>query len=278
MLVDLSGQRLHYEASQIELIQSLPFFTKVPSHEEALQYCRSMSRRRYARVPCSLSSNDMHILRTWFMNKESAVLIGEAHGIRTSSRDFAVNLLDLVRQTQISAIWALPAPRIIDNIPDIEDILACLVIQVLELNPSVLSTGVNPISTRHFKAPGTLEKWLQILQRSMQGMKSLLIVLDFTMLQACLRKSNVLEPEEFLEMLVSMTGIQGGTLKVVALTWKLEPIMVRHREDSLEPQVVSTDPGPRKVRLMRNPKFRAAFSARRQKLAVAFREEALTEH
>jgi hypothetical protein len=228
-------------------------------------------------VPYSLSPKDLDILKTWFMDKDFTVLIGEAHGIRTSSRDFAVNLLDLVLPAHISAIWALPVPSIVDNVPDIEDILACLVIQVLELNPSVLSTGVNPISTRHFKPPYTLEKWLKVLQRSIQGMKSLLIVLDFTMLQACLRKSNILEPEEFLEMLVAMTGTRRGVLKVVALTWKLEPIIAKHGADSLEPQFVSTDPGPRKVRLMRNPKFRAAFSARRQKLAVALRERAWTE-
>lgn len=228
-------------------------------------------------MPCALSPKDMGVLKTWFVDKDSAVLIGEAHGIRTSSRDFAVNLLDLVLPAHISAIWALPVPSMVDNIPDIEDILACLVIQALELNPSVLSTGVNPISTRHFRPPYTLEKWLKLLQRSIQGMKSLLIVLDFTMLQACLRKSNVLEPEEFLEMLVGMTGTRRGVLKVVALTWKLEPIIAKHRQDSLEPQFVSTDPGPRKVRLMRNPKFRAVFSARRQKLAVALREGAWTE-
>ena len=276
MSVDLTSQRLNYEGSQIELIQSLPIFEKVLSHENTLQYCRSMTSRRRKRMPCSLSYRDMITLKMWFDSKDSTILIGEAHGIKTSSRDFAVDLLDLVLPTSLPAIWALPMSISSEDVPDFENVLASLVIQALELNPTVLSTGVNPISTRHFRSPLPVDSWLQLLQKSLRGMKYLLIVLDFTMLQACLRKNNILEPAEFLEALLNLKGAQGPKLKIVALTWKLDLVITDRAGGSLAPQLVATDPGPRKVRLMRNPKFRAAFSARRQKLAVALREATLT--
>lgn len=277
MSVDITSQRMNYEGSQIEHIQSLPFFENVPSHQEALQYCRSMTHRRRVRMPCSLSARDTNLLKLWLNSKESSILVGEAHGIRTSSRDFAVNLLDLVIQTSRPAIWALPMSITIGEVPNITDILASLVIQAMELNPSVLSSGINPISTRHFKSSRSEDEWLQLLKKSIQGLKCLLIVLDFTMLQTCLKKSTTLEPEEFLESLLNMSRPQGPTLKIVALTWKLEPVIARRSDDPLATQFVATDPGPRKVRLMRNPKFRAAFSVRRQKLAMALRETNLAD-
>jgi len=276
MLHDISSQRLNYEGSQIELIKSLPFFKMVSNHEDTLQYCRSMTHRRQKRIPWSLSHRSMNTLRTWFESKDCSILIGESHGVKTSSRDFAVNLLDLVLQRSFPVIWALPISISEDDIPDIEGVLASLVIQAMELNPSVLSMGANPISTRHFKSTLSVEQWFQLLQKSIQGMNSLLIVLDFTMLQASLRKSNLLTPEEFLEALLNMKGRLGPNLKIVALTWKLEPVIANRSEDSLATQFIATDPGPSKVRLMRNPRYRAAFSARRQKLAVALREATVT--
>ncbi|CAI6238245.1 unnamed protein product [Periconia digitata] len=273
--VDLTRQRRQYEGSQIEMIQDLPIFQRVPYHEGTLEYCRSMTSRRRKRLSCSLSYTDVIKLKTWFENRNSAILIGEAHGVKTSSRDFAVDLLNLVRPSSLPVVWVLPERLESESVVELEDVMAGLVLQILELNPTLLSTGVNPISTRHFRTSLSVEQWLQLLRKSMQGMKQLLIVLDFTILQATLERSNMYEPEEFLEAFLGLKSIHGPIIKIVALTWKLDHVISGGIDDRFVTELIATDPGPRKVRLMRNPKFRAVFSSRRQKLAVALKESSL---
>lgn len=275
MTEDFSRQRLQYERSQIELIQSLPIFENVPSHEQALTYCQSMASRRRRRISCSLSNKDLSTLKIWFESKGSSILVGQAHGVKSSSRDFAIDLLNLVMPTSLPVVWLLPGSMDIATVPTLEDILASLVIQTLEANPAVLSSGINPIFTRYFRSPIQTDKWLQILKRSMMGMRHLLIIVDLTMLSTSLKQSNTFEAGEFLEALQQLGGTQGPAIKVVALTWKLDTVLSSDMDDNLAIKTITTDPGPRKVRLMRNPKFRAAFGARRQKLAVAFRESHL---
>lgn len=274
--VDLTRQRRQYEGSQIELIQDLPIFQRIPNHQNTLEYCRSMTSRRRKRMSCSFSYADMIKLKMWFESKDSSILIGEAHGVKTSSRDFAVDLLNLVIPSALPAVWVLPERSPTETVVELEDVMADLVLQTLELNPTLLSAGVNPISTRHFRTPLLVEQWFQLLRKSMQGMKQLLIVLDFTMLQACLEISNLYEPDEFLEALLDFSGLHGPIIKIVVLTWKLNHVIIGGMDDRFSTELIATDPGPRKVRLMRNPKFRAIFSSRRQRLAVALKESCLT--
>ncbi|PVH95787.1 hypothetical protein DM02DRAFT_731625 [Periconia macrospinosa] len=272
---DLEIQRGNYQRAQIELITSLPIFSTLPSQEATLKYCQSIASRRRQRISCTLSYRDLLILKTWFETNDSSVLIGQAHGIKTSSRDFAVDLLNLLIPRSIPAIWILPENESMEIMPDLENIMASLVAQTLELNPAAFSAGQHPISTHSFRRPISIKRWFDILQKCMEGLKYLLLVLDFTMLQSCLERSRLLEAEEFLEAMLKLRGPKGPVLKIVALTWKMNPIIDIGEDSNLATELVSTDPGPKKVRLMRNPKFRAAFSARRQRLAVAMKESKL---
>jgi len=212
----------------------------------------------------------MDVLRSWINRKSSGILIGEAHGIKTSSRDFAVDLLDVIMKARIPAIWALPQPtEEEESTVTVEDLLVSLVLQAINLNPSVLSEGVNPISATHFRTIGSVEKLLQLLQRSVKGLKFTIVVVDLMLLKRVLRKSKSLEPEEFLEMLLDMTESHDGIIKIVVLTWRSEAIISETRRESFAADMVVTDPGFRKVRLMKNPQFRIVYNARRGRLSNA---------
>lgn len=273
MSADITSQKVFYQAAQLELLQELPMLKDAPGRVPSLEYCKSMTRRRRSRVPITLSTGDMRDLKSWLSTSTSGVLIGEAHGIKTSSRDFAVDLIDLVLKAKVSAIWALPNGGAEVIVPSIESILASLVVQAIELNPSVLSAQMDPITMKHFKATYDADEWLRLLRKAIQGLQYLLIVVDLSMIRACLKGESAWEPEEFLEKLVEMSRSTKTVVKIVALTWRLDQLIQKDADDKAEMQWIATDPGPRTVRLMRTPKFRMALTARRRKMAQELRDQ-----
>ena len=236
---------------------------QLPSHPQSLQYCRSMTRRRRVRLQCSLSSGDMKILKAWTTSKDSSILISEARGIKTSSRDFAADLIDALLEVNIPAIWSLPS-SIDEEGMTLENLLMALIMQTVSLNPCVLSDGVNPVSVMHFKATRTIDDWFRIFQRCLRGLKRLFIILDLILISKVLKKVHSLELEEFIDMLDGLCHSHDGILKIVALTWRTDTTLYRLSQASPGSTVIGTDPGARKVRLMRNPKYRTAFVSRRQ--------------
>lgn len=231
-----------------------------------------MTQRRRLRIPSSLSLGDIKELKACLASPNSSILIAEAHGIKTSSKDFAVDLLDVAIKSEIPAIWALPEDNATERLTTIEEILASLVLQTIEQNRRVLSEGTTPLSVKHFKTIGSLDGWLQLLRKSIEGLKYLLVVVDLMMIQNCLKRNYTLETEDFLEKILEIAKSMQVSLKIVGLKWKLDDILPRDQEDSTNTHWIFTDLGPRKVRLMRNPKYRAIQRARRQKFALELRE------
>jgi hypothetical protein len=291
-----------YEASQLEMIQSLPLIEAIHSQpNEALQLCRNMKQRRRLRLPLTLPVQEVNTLKAWLnssgMNVHvggtPSILIAEAHGVKTSARDFAVDLIDLIVKSNLAALWVLPGEHSSNTAPvdkhslSIETLLASLVTQALALNPTVLSKGPAPLSLKNFKPGLPIEHWFRLLQQSVSGLPFLLIVLDLPTIRSALRGSNddqSMELDEFLGKILSISNTADGTIKIVALAWKLDEatafltlsgINPCDEESSFaEAPRIATDPGPRKVRMMRNPKFRAVYTARRQKLELALRDAA----
>jgi hypothetical protein len=275
--LDMLAQKQRYEFRQLEIIQSMPSIEGIPKHQNSLQHCRTMTRRRRLRLPSTLSSKDMQTLRAWLMSDSSSLLIAEAHGAKTSSRDFAVHLLDEVLKVQVPAIWALSNSSDTENVPSIEEFLASLVMQVIKLNLSVLSESSNPISVGHIKAAENVDQWLRLLQKSICGLRSLLVVLDFITIRGCLNTEEGLDAEEFLERFLDIADSTKASVKIIALTWRMDHILQENSHNLVDAQRIFTDPGARKMRLMRNPKYRAAYIARRQKVALALREGVWTD-
>ena len=268
--LELRSQRVFFQQTQIQTIRSLPTLESIPSHDDALEYCRSMTRRRRIRLPCSLSLGDLDLLRSWVNRKASGILIAEAHGIKTSSIDFAVDFLDSVDKAGVSSIWALPQPAEEERAVTLEDLLISLILQAISLNPNALSEGVIPIAAFHFRKRESVEELLQLLRRSLKGLNFVIIVIDLTFLNKILERSKLLELDGFLEMLRGMMESHDGILKFVALTWKSEALIPDMRREIIAADVIATDPGLRKVRLMRNPRFRTVYNGQRGRLSSVF--------
>jgi len=205
----------------------------------------------------------MNMLKDWATSNDSSILISEARGIKTSSRDFAADLLDALLEANIPAIWSLPISVDEENMT-LENLLVVLIIQAITLNPGVLSDNVNPVSVMHFKATRTIDDWFRIFQRCLRGIKRLFIILDLILINKVLKKDRSLELDEFIGKLDDLCRSHDGILKIVALTWRTDTILCGLSQDSPGSTVIATDPGARKVRLMRNPKYRTAFASRRQ--------------
>jgi hypothetical protein len=205
----------------------------------------------------------MKVLKAWATSKNSSILIGEACGIKTSSRDFAADLLHALIDANIPAIWSLPSSIDEENMT-LENLLVALIMQAISANSGVLSDCVNPVSVVHFKATRTIDDWFRIFQRCLRGLKRLFIIFDLILISKVLKKDRSLEPEEFIGKLEGLCHSHDGILKIVALTWRTDTTLYRLSQDSPVGTVIATDPGARKVRLMRNPKYRNAFTSRRQ--------------
>ncbi|KAF2093915.1 hypothetical protein NA57DRAFT_61131 [Rhizodiscina lignyota] len=273
VFLNMSSQRHNYETLQMDNIRALPMIEHVPSAEQSLQYCRSMTRRRRVRLKTSLSARDIQWLKTWITNKESSILIGEARGIKTSSRDFAGDLLEALISAEIPVIWFLPSSLDEDDVTA-EKVFISLIMQTINLNPGILSEQVNPVSATHFKTVRTTDEWFTMFQRCLREIQQLYIVLDLILISKLLKKDSSMELDELLEKLEELSERHTGIIKVVLLSWRSDATLSGLSERSVDTHILATDPGPRKIRLMRNPKFRAAFSARGRSVSDALKTSA----
>lgn len=256
----------------MDTIQSLSLIDQVPPHDRSLSYCRSMKRRRRVRFNSSISVGDVARLKSWFASKEFSVVIGEACGLKTSSRDFAVDLVDTLLEAKIPVIWILPS-SLDEGEMTVEHLLVTLIMQALKMNSGVLSEHVNPVSATHFKETRSVKDWFRILQRCLNHFKECVIVLDLILISKVLQKDSPIGLGNFMEMLEDFSRNLRTTVKIVTLTWRSDATLYGLSECLSESLTVTTDPGPRKIRLMRKPKYRAAFSARGNRLSTVFKGE-----
>jgi len=226
-----------------------------------------MTRRRKARLQFSLPSRSVGMVNDWGTSEDSSILIGEARGIKTSSRNFAVDVLDAILKADIPAAWVLPSSFDEEDVT-LKNVMLELIMQIIALNPSVLSNGINPVSARHFKATSTIDDLFTILQRCLRGMGRLFIIIDLILVGKVLQKDSSLEIEEFVGKMYDMTSGSKTILKIIALTWRSDASLSGLSQEISGVTVIATDPGARKVQLMRRPKYKAAFASRNQRLDV----------
>lgn len=207
------------------------------------------------------------MMHDWATSEESSILIGEARGIKTSARTFAVDLLDAILEADIPAAWLLPG-SFDDEDLTLENVLLILIMQVIASNPSVLSNNMNPLSARHFTATATIDDLFRIFQQCLRGMKRLFIIIDLILISKVLQRDSSLEMEEFVGKIYNTSYNHNCILKIIALTWRSDAILSSLPRDISEATVIATDPGARKVQLMRRPKYRAAFALRNQRFDV----------
>ncbi|KAF2188503.1 hypothetical protein K469DRAFT_703077 [Zopfia rhizophila CBS 207.26] len=271
ILSSMNDQKQNYTTWQLDSILSLQSSEGLPSQEDSLKYCRSMRRRRRVRTPGSLSVSEMQRIRDWLTAESSSLLIAQAQGIKTSARDFAVDLLDVIIELQIPAIWALPWSTEEDEVISLQDILKSLVVQAINLNPDLCGNGINPISVNNFKRTKTEKEWFAILDKCLKSFARIYVFIDLELIEQASQDSNM-ESSEFIEGLQQFTQrCSTGIVKIVVLSWKYASIAEGDDED-LDAVFVKTDRGRQRLHLMRDPRYRAAFALRQKNVPNKIKE------
>jgi hypothetical protein len=182
---------------------------------------------------------------------------------KSSSRDVTIELLEAVLNTGTPALWILPH-QLDGNKLTVEQILLSLIVQAMCLNPSVLSDGDSPMLVNHFRTVESIDILFRRLQRCLKGVGQVFIVLDLIYINKLLNIDSSIDIHDFTEEIENLCQNHHGILKIVALTWNMEAIF---SNEPFEHASIATDPRRKKVRLMRNPKYRAMSARKAQNIS-----------
>lgn len=175
MHADLHHQRGMLHEIQLGQVLSISFMQKLPSSGESLGYCQSMRSRRRQRTRLRLPA--ISTLHQWASESKTSLLLMRSSS-KQASKDFMVDMINLIRETELPILWAM---RFVDYWK-VEilwvDILRALVLQAIQINPQALMNGVYPLKIRHLREASDELDWLLILQRALQGVERIFIILD----------------------------------------------------------------------------------------------------
>lgn len=216
-----------------------------------------------------LAFSHVAVLRDWMANDDSSIINLEARGMRTSSRDLSADLLKALLEAEIPVAWILPG-SIDDEDSTMEQLFASLILQIIKVNPTVLSDQAHRISVAHFKGEHSMDDWFSLLGRCLKGVKKIFLVLDLVFIRKVLQRDHSMQIDVFIQKLEDICQTQQGVLKIIILTWRSDTAYNAILEALPDGVVIGTDPGARKVRLFRNPKFRAAHNARMRNSSHSF--------
>jgi hypothetical protein len=233
-------------------------------------------------MPTQLPRASLATLKSWVSDTESSLLLAEGLGMRTSSLDFAADFLDAVRERGYHIIWSLPFPDG-DERPllTMHCILRSLISQCLALNSDIVSHGVNPLSTKHFQAAQDVEQWLQLFERCVITIPRLFLIVDLGMIETAINngqsEDDPFSVNQFLEYLQDLVERHTQYLKIVVLAWKFTTATSLEAGSIFNENRIHTDLGRRVERMMRQPKYRAMYKRRNQKMAEEFRASVIME-
>ncbi|KAF6811845.1 hypothetical protein CMUS01_13184 [Colletotrichum musicola] len=267
-----------FRNGQMEEIRTALLLEDTPVADDSLAWCRSMRNRRRQKAPTQILLSELSKLETWASSPSSMLLLAEGKGVRASSIDFAADFLDIIADHGLPSIWALPSTvnSIQEESPDISvsGVLRSLISQLLVLNPALVTEGVNPLTTKHFKTAKTIRRWLQLFETCASDFRRLFVVIDMGVIEnACGHEEaedELFSLSDFLEEISQIVQRRRrGGLKIIIVSWRFETITSLDSEDIFGDLRILTDRGRKVERLMKKPKFRS--TARRGRRAFTQR-------
>ncbi|KAK1753317.1 hypothetical protein QBC47DRAFT_388193 [Echria macrotheca] len=179
------------QLSEIQLSQIMSFLSQspLPSPEAVL---RTLSAKRKLRLRPNQTTNAgsslsrSTVLQSWGASKSSTHILVEApFGRRHTLRDFAVDVIDLVGEANIPAVWAL-TDKLSSSANQTEsewtpnDILKSLTSQILKINSQITLADERAASlnARRFQSARTEAEWFSLLGSVMHGLQQVYLVID----------------------------------------------------------------------------------------------------
>ena len=202
-------------------------------------------------------------------------MLAQGQGVRTSCLDFAADFLDEVLKKAYPVLWALPS-AVEEEECDItmQGVIRSLISQALALDQRIVSEGFNPVSSKHFQTATSIRQWLTLFERCITPLKQLFVLIDLKLIETAIDNNG--EDEDFfsvntlLEYLEDLVSRRPFGLKVVVLSWRFTSTTSLDAGDLFDENQIFTDMGRRVERLMRQPKYRAFYRRRNQKLSEEF--------
>lgn len=110
------------------------------------------------------------------------VILGHWSSTSQTVKDFLVELLQVIREARFPVLWALRFADYWESDLTCIDILRMLVLQALQISPDSLTMGSNPVTMTHLREAVDEAGWLSILNRALQGVQQIYIVLNADLL------------------------------------------------------------------------------------------------
>jgi hypothetical protein len=174
---------------QITQILSLPFMAGLPTSGESLGYCQSLHLRRTHLGKPILK--DPTQVQNWSSEPHTSFLFFDC-GTGQIAKDFVLNVVNLIREAQSPAIWALRFADFWKKDVSTVDILKILLLQALQINPAALTSGSHPMTMIHFREAVNEEDWRALLARAMNGIQKVYIILDSDLLSHATKNNRYL--------------------------------------------------------------------------------------
>jgi hypothetical protein len=136
---------------------------------------------------------------------------------RIETKDFATDLVALLRGIRIQVVWSLSAKAqgtLGWRSP--VDVLKQLVLQILQLNHSLLNEQSPILNAARFQSARTECDWFQLLGSALEGLPQIYIVIDTEVLSKEF-SSEISWPEAFLQLFKRLQGKFCKTIVKVVL-------------------------------------------------------------
>ncbi|KAK1623848.1 hypothetical protein BDP81DRAFT_465152 [Colletotrichum phormii] len=254
LLALIEEHRQMFRVSQIEDIRTVALLEDTAVADDSLAWCRSMRNRRRQKAPTRV-------------------------GVKTSSLDFAADFLDIVLEHGYPVIWALSSivTEVDDDslVPSVSGIIRSLISQALALNNAAVSEGSNPLTPKHFKSAVSIMQWFDILDRCVSSFQQIFIVLDMNVIEAAVEEKEAEDQffkiSDFVERVSRIAQSKQKAVKVIFASWRFNAITSLDAESIFDDRRLFTDRGRKIERLMKQPRFRAAFKRKHQNFHDKFR-------
>jgi hypothetical protein len=179
---------------------------------------------------------------------------------RHETKDFATDIVGLLRSMKIPVVWTLSAKAEGDlGWRSPIEVLKQLVLQVLRLNHSLLNDQSPALNAARFQTATTESDWFGLLDSVLEGLSQIYIVIDAEVLsrEFC---SQISWPNAFLQLFDTLAaGCNKTIVKVVLVSFGNSPYMEPTSAASLDGMTIKINNGRRApLGVRKKPQFRSA--------------------
>lgn len=227
--------------NHVSQILALSSVKALPPPSESLQFHLSARNRNRARQRYSVSYDSLiPTLQSWASGSSSSVLLAQGKKDPKSARDFAVDVIETLRASNVPIIWALVGGSHVGN-TSCCDVFQSLAYQALQLNRQGSATTTRPLTTSTINAKATAAEWNKLLDQALLGLPLVYIVIDTELF----RGASVIDRRQASDILRNLaTSSEPGTSKrkVILLSRKAAYVTIdREVLEELAPIHIFTD-------------------------------------